>query len=130
MAFAKSSKLSMQRINRVLREIYKPKSEGSAFEAWVSIEKVSKFVQNSVRAYEFWGYDWWTPFWDNEFINFWYRTDQSYRKGQKLYKQYIEKKTIELGGLCLDYPLYRDGEKKKHAYSHDKTQNYLDERPA
>ena len=40
---------------------------GQALEAWDSRERVSKYIVNSVRAYEFWGYDWWVPFWDAEF---------------------------------------------------------------
>ena len=31
----------------------------------------SKFIANSCRVYEFWGYEWRMPFWDIEFINFW-----------------------------------------------------------
>lgn len=105
----KSSDIIKKRIHESLQEKYETGNEGSAFEAWVATEKVAKFIQNSVRAYEFWGYQWWVPFWDSEFVDFWFKVEPEYRNEQYLYKKYIKKLTVELGGLGLVEPLHRDG---------------------
>lgn len=61
----------------------------SALESWDSRERVTKYVVNSVRAYEFWGYDWWIPFWDAEFLDFWATVPVEMRVGKRLYLQYV-----------------------------------------
>ena len=51
-------------------------------------ERQAKFIVNSVRAYEFFGYEWRTPFWDSELINFFLKVPLKHRVGQDLYKKY------------------------------------------
>jgi len=82
---------------------------GEKFECWVSTEKVAKFVLNSVRVCEFFGFDWWTPYWDDEFVSFWYNVPQQLRYGQKLYTTYLARITQELNLLGDIDPLFRDG---------------------
>ncbi|NLE27467.1 MAG: hypothetical protein GX625_19460 [Clostridiaceae bacterium] len=89
------------------------KSMGESFECWVSTEKVAKFVLNSVRAYEFFGFEWWTPFWDKDFVDYWYNVPDDFRKDQKLYKSYIAKVTKELNVFNGIDPLFRDGKLSK-----------------
>lgn len=84
-------------------------SWGERFECWISTERVSKFIINSVRAYEFFGYEWWTPYWDNEFVRFWYNVPEILRTGQRLYKEYIRKISNDLGLFKGIDPLFRDG---------------------
>ena len=48
-------------------------------------ERQSKFIVNSVRVYEFFGFDWRIPQWDNEVINYWENIGFNYRYGRKLY---------------------------------------------
>ena len=52
-------------------------------------ERQAKFITNAVRVYEFWGYDWWTPFWDSAFMDFWASVPLEALAGQKLYLEYI-----------------------------------------
>jgi len=40
------------------------------YEKWDWQERQAKFICNSVRVYEFFGYDWWLPLWDKEFLYF------------------------------------------------------------
>lgn len=61
----------------------------STFEFWDVSERQSKFIINSLRAYEFWGYSWWIPFWDNEFMEFWSRIPIDMKLHQKIYKLYV-----------------------------------------
>jgi Asparagine synthase (glutamine-hydrolyzing) len=51
-------------------------------------ERQPKFIINSVRTYEFFGYEWRIPFWDTELINFYSRVPIKYRINQDLYKKY------------------------------------------
>jgi asparagine synthase (glutamine-hydrolysing) len=51
-------------------------------------ERQPKFIINSVRAYEFFGYEWRMPFWDTELINFYLKIPLKHRVNQDLYKKY------------------------------------------
>ncbi len=51
-------------------------------------ERVAKFIVNSVRVYEFFGYSWRMPFWDNELIDFFSKVPLSFRIDENLYKKY------------------------------------------
>lgn len=49
----------------------------------------SKFIVNSVRVYEFWGYRWWLPFCDKHLIGFWERVPIEWLAG-RLYIRTVE----------------------------------------
>jgi asparagine synthase (glutamine-hydrolysing) len=74
----------------------------SAFESWDCQERQARFVINSVRVYEFWGYDWWLPFWDNDFVDYWSRVPLTFRIGKKLYDRYVEQLYAEITGIPID----------------------------
>lgn len=57
---------------------------------WAWTERQSKFIGNSVRAYEFFGYDWWMPFWDVEFTEVYEKVPYKHRLDKKLYKEYVD----------------------------------------
>ncbi len=63
----------------------------NAFEHWTWQEREAKFIVNSVRVYEFWGYSWRLPLWDSELMHFWQRVPLYYRLQMRLRTQYIEK---------------------------------------
>ncbi|MHB8102661.1 MAG: asparagine synthase C-terminal domain-containing protein [Methanosarcina sp.] len=69
-------------------EINDNKTCASAIELFDFNERQSKFIVNSVRAYEFFGYDWRTPFWDMELIEFYLKVSLEYRINQTLYIKY------------------------------------------
>ena len=48
-------------------------------------ERQAKFIVNSVRAYEFYGYEWLIPLWDNALFDFWKRVPIPLRFQRKLY---------------------------------------------
>jgi asparagine synthetase B (glutamine-hydrolysing) len=58
-------------------------------EAWNIINRQAKFIVNSVRTYEFLGYEWRIPLWDNELTDFWLRQSLSNRINSKLYNKYL-----------------------------------------
>lgn len=65
------------------------------FEFWQ--EKLSKFVVNSVRVYEVFGYRWWLPFYDKQLVSFWERVPLQWRLGKILYDRTVENLQGEYG---------------------------------
>jgi asparagine synthase (glutamine-hydrolysing) len=61
-----------------------------AFEKWDWQERQAKFIVNSIRVYEFFGFDWWLPFWDNEFMFYWMDVPLQYRKNKILYNECVD----------------------------------------
>lgn len=62
-----------------------------AVEKWIWQERNAKFIVNSVRVYEFWGYRWWLPLMDVELLDFWNRVPVEFRSGTRvLYEEMIE----------------------------------------
>ncbi len=60
-------------------------------EHFFTCHKVSKFVINSLRVYEHFGYEWRMPLWDNELTDFWYKIKRDKREGGYLYNKYLFK---------------------------------------
>lgn len=75
-----------------------PEHLASAYECWEWQERQSKFIVNSLRVYEFWGYDWRLPLWDNEMMAYWSRVPLYLRIRKRLYDQYVAQ-TCEAVGL-------------------------------
>jgi len=100
-----------QKITRRLREtilernIYPPHDgdEDSfirALDIWNFYERQQKFIINSVRVYEFFGYEWRLPLWDSEIADLWYGMPSVYRKNKTLYNDYLNEQLFaefELG---------------------------------
>lgn len=59
------------------------------FEKWDWQERQAKYICNSIRVYEFFGFSWWMPFWDKEFIYFWQNTPLKLRKNRQWYNNYV-----------------------------------------
>lgn len=79
------------RIYCLISEIPVDSSEdaANAFEYWEWQERQAKFIVNSIRAYEFWGYDWRIPLWDNEVMAFFSRVSFKMRLKKNLYDGYL-----------------------------------------
>lgn len=71
------------------RDIESKETLVSANEAWFTRNKVAKYVVNAVRLYEYFGYEWRLPLWDNELIEFWYRIPIKYRVNKQLYDSFL-----------------------------------------
>ena len=61
----------------------------SFLEAWFTVHRPSKYVIQSNRLYELFGYEWRMPLWDQEFMEFWYQVPTKYRKGKFLYDKWL-----------------------------------------
>ena len=85
------------RIPKVLGDPAQYPDAASAFESWDITERQPKFIVNSLRVYEQWGYDWWIPFWDTEFMAYWQRIPPERRLNQNLYIGYVNDLAKEMG---------------------------------
>jgi asparagine synthase (glutamine-hydrolysing) len=75
----------------------------NSFESWEIHERQVKFIQNSVRAYEFFGYSWYMPLLDAEFIEFWQEVPLKFRSQKKIYIDHITQLQNEILGEKLGY---------------------------
>jgi asparagine synthase (glutamine-hydrolysing) len=79
----------VDRISLALGDSKQFQDSASAFESWDVQERQAKFIINSVRAYEFAGYNWWLPFWDYEFMDFWSRVPIDAKINERFYINYV-----------------------------------------
>lgn len=73
-------------------------SYANVYECWDWRERQAKYIVNSVRAYEFFEFNWWLPLWDKEFIGFWCKVPLSMRKERLWYNKVVSKIFIEQAG--------------------------------
>jgi len=83
-------KIFKQRISKSISglEIKDNETFANAIEYFDFRERQAKYIINSVRVYEFFGYEWRIPLWDTELIKFFLRVDIKYRINRDLYKKY------------------------------------------
>jgi asparagine synthase (glutamine-hydrolysing) len=65
-------------------------SNASVFETWDWQNRQAKFIVNAVRVYESAGLDWWLPFWDKEFMDFWRQVPMSKRVRKTWYDRFVD----------------------------------------
>jgi len=81
-----------------------PEDAANVFEYWDWQERQAKFIVNSCRVYEFWGYDWRIPLWDSEMMDFWARVPLELRVGKRLYDPYMETRIFSQFGISDLFP--------------------------
>lgn len=91
--------LFLGRIDRTLDPLASYDCAAGALEAWEVQERQAKSIVNAVRAYEFWGYRWWLPFWDGEFLSFWARVPLFDRLYQSFYRNFVQSLYQTMTGL-------------------------------
>lgn len=88
------------------------------YELWWARERTSKFIVNSVRIYEFFGFKWWLPFCDEKFWEFWSGVPNSLKINQMLYSITVKDLMIELIGKTIPRDIELDPQKNtiKHKF--------------
>jgi asparagine synthase (glutamine-hydrolysing) len=71
----------------------------SHIEEWVLRDRESKYIINGVRAYEFFGFEWYLPLWQKDFIKFWQMVPSAYRRDRALYIEVLTEKLFEPLGI-------------------------------
>lgn len=64
----------------------------SLLEGYLWQQLQPRYILNSLRVYEYFGYEWRIPWWDAEILDFWQKVPISLRSGRQLYKAYIDTK--------------------------------------
>jgi len=68
------------------------------FDRWWWESSWAKFIVNSIRVYEFWGYRWWLPLWDIDVVRFWRSLPFHQRFEKRFEKQYVRNFETSLTG--------------------------------
>ena len=58
-------------------------------DAWITQNRVTQYIINALRVYEFFGYQWRLPFWDTRFLDFFYRLGIKERIDCTFYIKYL-----------------------------------------
>ncbi len=88
----KESILESLKVNNQLHQsnILTREEWANHLEKWVWRERQSKFICNSVRVYDFFGYTWSLPLWDKDLIEFWLNIPFELRLKRRLYFEYTK----------------------------------------
>ncbi|HEX6006214.1 MAG TPA: asparagine synthase-related protein [Burkholderiales bacterium] len=81
------------RIERVVGPVVDGSAEqaADAFECWDCEERQAKFIVNSVRAYESFGFEWRLPLFDAELMDFWAHVPLDGRLRRRLYFEFVRR---------------------------------------
>jgi asparagine synthase (glutamine-hydrolysing) len=85
-----------ERVKAIIPQVHAEDCESgaNAIEFFDYKERQTKYIINSVRTYEYYGYEWRIPFWDNELIEFFMKVPLQYRISQRLYKQFARERAF------------------------------------
>lgn len=68
-----------------------------AFESWDWQERQARLIVNAVRVYEFFGHDWWMPWWDREFVDFFARLPIHHKRDKRFYDRFVDRRAEAQG---------------------------------
>jgi asparagine synthase (glutamine-hydrolysing) len=75
-------------------------NKAEKIEFWDWRERQAKYICNSVKVYEYFGYSWLLPLWSKEIMDFWTKVPISKKEGRSLYLKYA----LSLHGDILANP--------------------------
>ncbi|MFC0272282.1 asparagine synthase-related protein [Metabacillus herbersteinensis] len=88
-----NKKLVLKLKKQIGSKLYSNNAEvADDLEKWDWQERQAKFICNSVRVYEYFGYEWRLPLWDNDLISFWSKIPMQLRINRGLFFKYVEEK--------------------------------------
>lgn len=61
----------------------------NGYQEWLIKNRLSKFIVNSIRVYEYFGLDFYLPFWDKKWVQFWVALKHEDRLVQSFYITYL-----------------------------------------
>lgn len=110
-AGSRMTRHNIRNLHQYLKENYGVEADVSAYTAsdnglqeWIVKNRLSKFIVNSVRVYAFFGLDFYLPFWDKDWISFWYRLEPSLRMQERFYTDHLFKGIFNRNGIGFRKP--------------------------
>lgn len=94
---------AIDRWANALPEVFTAVEWANAQQRWEWIGRQSKYIANDVRAYEYAGYEWELPFWDERVCEFWKKIPLSMLTGRKLQYLYTQKVIDPTAGIIQEY---------------------------
>lgn len=98
----------------------------SFYEYWEWQERQAKYIVNSVRVYDFYGLEWWLPWWDREFMDFWEYVPFTWRCDRRLQRVYIANLQGHLGLKARVYSMFGSQQARKLSLSIKRAVRTLD----
>ena len=85
-----------RRIEAVIGEISdcSPEEAADLFEWWDLQERQAKFICNSLRVYDFFGYEWRLPLFDRELMDYWSMIPIQWRYQRRLYLDFAKERQV------------------------------------
>ena len=101
--------LFLKKVKKELNELEIADAESfvSLCECWNIANRQAKYIVNSVRVYEFFGYEWRIPLWDSELMDFWSRVPLKYRINKELYDEYLFERLFNKYKIKIKYKIYK-----------------------
>lgn len=104
-------------LSRILTEILPFKITSlddwiSVHENWFTNHKVSRYVINGLRSFEYYGFEWRMPLWERNFVEFWYHVSNQFRIDKKFYEQMLHKHYF--GPLNISIKIKRFDDNYRH----------------
>lgn len=107
--------------NRIRRTLAEKRIMDGAFsysihEDWDMKEKFAKFIVNSARVYEWFGYEYRLPFWDDELVRFFRQVPYDLKKNRKLYDTVLKDSYFSRYGLNFPVEIRPSARVQRDAY--------------
>lgn len=103
---AKDIKSFIENKNEIKIKDINYENSWNGYQEWFVKNRVSKFIINSVRVYEYFGLDFYLPFWHTDWINFWYEMPFDLRLNQQFYNEYLFNKIFKEYEINYKKPTY------------------------
>lgn len=85
----------------------------NSYQEWLIKNRISKFIVNSVHVYSFYNLDFYLPFWQKEWIQFWYSLPFEERVFEKYYINYLFKGIFKKYNVRLEKPDFDQNKNSK-----------------
>lgn len=86
----------IKRVDNFFKEL---PSSIKSLDVWNVENRQSKFIVNSLRVYEYFGYEWRIPLWDKELTDFFWDVPLKYKIFTVLYNEFLNNKVFSKFGL-------------------------------